>query len=48
MAWFIPIKKKEGKGIYVQFALSVPRVYIKYTIVQKGGYRLKHFILNFS
>lgn len=39
-------KNKEGKGIYVQFVLSVQRVYIKYTVAQKEAYRLKHFIVN--
>lgn len=47
--WFISIKKIiEGKAIYVQFALSVQKGHIKYTVAPKGAYRPQNFVLNFG
>lgn len=39
-------KNHRGKMIYVQFALSVKKGHIKYTVAPKEAYRLHNFILN--
>lgn len=48
MVHFDKKKMIEGKANYGQFALSVQKCHIKYTIAPKGAYRLKNFVLNFG
>lgn len=46
MPWFIPIKNKEGKAIYLQSALPLQKGHIKYNVAPNEAYRLQNFVLN--
>lgn len=45
---YLDKKDKKGITIYVQYALSVHKGQIEYTLAQKGAYRLQYFVLDFG